>query len=280
LRDKILRVCTHLEASTEGTATLEELGCLVGMSGGHLQRVFKRTVGVSPKAYADALRINRLKKSLREGEGIAAASFGAGFGSSSRLYESANAKLGMSPSTYREKGRGLRIRHAVARSAVGHLLVAATDSGLCAVRLGDSSRQLRDQLKEEFSEATIGRPDAELKSWLAALVAHIDSGTPLVDMPRDVAATAFQRRVWEAIRDIPTGETRSYGELARALGKPKAVRAVASACAKNPLALVVPCHRVLPVSGETGGYRWGPQRKAELLRRESSASGRRSGSKR
>lgn len=271
-RDKVLAACAYLARGHQRVPTLKELGRHVGLSPSHLQRTFKRLVGVSPWQYGDALRLERFKGELAAGEGITGALYGAGYGSSSRLYEQAAARLGMTPGAYRKGGAGRRIRYAVARCDLGQLLVAATDEGICAVRLGSSARELRQGLLGEFAEAEVEHGGREVERWLEALLSFVDHGSALPDLPRDVRATAFQRKVWEAIRAIPAGETATYSELATAIGRPGAARAVARACAGNPLALLVPCHRVVPKSGGGGGYRWGRERKAALLERERSGA--------
>ncbi len=262
-----LAACRYIEAHVDRIPTLTELGREVGLSPAHLQRVFKRVVGVSPRKYADTLRVDRLKRQLRGGEAIAGALYASGYGSTSRLYEKAGAQLGMSPSAYRKRATGERIRFVTLASPVGgHILVAETERGICALRLGDRVRALVDELEREFAGARLEPGDEAMRARLAA---QVDAGGQgLSALPYDVQATAFQRRVWEAIRGIPAGSTSTYGELAAAIGKPRAVRAVAQACASNSVALVIPCHRVVPSSGGTGGYRWGAERKAALLRRE------------
>ncbi len=266
-RQCALDACRYIEAQTERMPTLAELGREVGLSPAHLQRVFKRVVGVSPRKYADTLRVDRLKKQLQGGDAIAGALYASGYGSTSRLYEKAGAQLGMTPSAYRKRATGERIRYVTLPSPVGgHLLVAETSLGICALRLGDRVRGLHDELGREFASARIERGDDAMREKFARLVA--DGGRGLAELPYDVQATAFQRRVWEAIRAIPTGSTATYGDLAAAIGKPRAVRAVAEACPANSVALVIPCHRVVPSAGGTGGYRWGAKRKRALLARE------------
>jgi len=262
-----VKACRYIEAQVDRIPTLAELGREVGLSPAHLQRVFKRVVGVSPRKYADTLRVDRLKRQLRGGDAIAGALYSSGYGSTSRLYEKAGAQLGMTPSAYRKQAPGERIRFVTLASPVGgHILVAETSLGICALRLGDRVRALVDELEREFAGARLEPGDDAMRERLEALVDA--GGQGLSALPYDVQATAFQRRVWEAIRAIPEGSTSTYGELAAAIGKPKAVRAVAQACASNSVALVIPCHRVVPSSGGTGGYRWGAKRKAALLRRE------------
>ncbi|MDH3211806.1 MAG: bifunctional DNA-binding transcriptional regulator/O6-methylguanine-DNA methyltransferase Ada [Myxococcales bacterium] len=268
-REKVLAACRYIEAQQDRIPTLEELGKRVGQSPGHFQRVFKRVVGISPRKYADALRVERLKRRLQQGEPIAGALYDTGYGSTSRLYETAASQLGMTPRSYRRKASGEQIQYVTLACPVGgQLLVAATGRGLCAVRLGDTARELVAELEEEFQGAVFERGGETLGELLEALVGYLAGERSLPDLPFDVQATAFQRRVWEAIRAIPEGATATYGDLAQAIGSPNAVRAVAQACARNPVALVIPCHRVAPKSGGTGGYRWGENRKEKLLRLE------------
>ncbi len=266
-KQNALDACRYIEAQVDRIPTLTELGREVGLSPAHLQRVFKRVVGVSPRKYADTLRVDRLKRQLRSGDAIAGALFASGYGSTSRLYEKAGEQLGMTPSAYRKKATGERIRYVTLESPVGgHILVAATERGVCALRLGDRVRPLLDELEREFASARIEPGDDAMRDSLATLLAA--GGRGLSELPYDVQATAFQRRVWEAIREIPEASTATYSELAASIGKPEAVRAVAQACAANPVALVIPCHRVVPSSGGSGGYRWGAKRKRALLRLE------------
>jgi AraC family transcriptional regulator of adaptative response/methylated-DNA-[protein]-cysteine methyltransferase len=261
-------ICRHIEAHLDEPLTLESLGEQFGLSSYHLQRSFKQVVGVSPQQYAEACRMGRVKTALREGDNISAAAYGAGFGSISRLYDKAPAQLGMTPATYKDNGRGARIVYTIASCPLGRLLVAATERGICAVKLGDADGEIEPALLEEFSEAEIQRDDAALRDWAEAILRHLDGQQPHLDLPLDVQATAFQRRVWQELQTIPYGETRSYGDVARAIGQPGAARAVARACATNPAALVVPCHRVVRQDGQAGGYRWGTERKEKLLRQE------------
>jgi AraC family transcriptional regulator of adaptative response/methylated-DNA-[protein]-cysteine methyltransferase len=257
---------------------LAELSRQAGLSEGHLQRVFRATVGVSPRQFVEACRLAAVKADLRAGESVTDAIYGAGFGSASRLYEKVDGRLGMTPRAYRQGGEGLAISHAVLDCPAGRLLLGATDRGLCFVALGDDAAALRAALVAEFPRATIAPsatpPTPELEGWRTALAAEL-SGAPGVGLPLDVRATAFQYRVWSYLQTIPRGATRSYGEVAAAIGEPRAVRAVARACACNPTAVVVPCHRVIRGDGGLGGYRWGDERKARLLAAEgaSAASG-------
>lgn len=278
--ETVRRACRYIDrrvdgedANAEGPVTLAELGNHCRLSPWHLQRLFKRTLGVTPREYADARRLSRLRSGLQQGEGVAAATFDAGFGSSSRVYERAHAALGMTPATYAKGGQGAHIAYALARSPLGCLLVAATARGVCFVSLGDRKSKLEEALRHEFpAAADIRRDDGALGAMVDALLAYLSGDLPHVDLPLDIRATAFQRRVWEELRRIPPAETRSYGEIAQALGKPAAQRAVGRACATNPVALIVPCHRALRQNGGLGGYRWGMHLKRALLDLESRKS--------
>ena len=264
----------RLDADPEARVPLAELAEAVGWSAGHLQRTFSRLVGLSPRAYADAWRLNRAKATLRHGGTVLAATFEGGFGSGKALYERADDAFGMTPGTYRRGGAGLSIRYALFDTALGVALVAATDQGICAVALGDAAEALAAGLQGDFPQADVRRDDEAVGPW-AEPVLRVLAGAPgasptdaaqaLLALPTDVRGTAFQRRVWAALRRIPPGETRTYGEVAAAIGRPQAARAVAGACGANPVALVVPCHRVVGASGALRGYRWGPERKRRLL---------------
>ena len=257
-----------LDARLDAPPTLAELGTEVGLSPWHLQRVFKRVVGVSPREWVEARRVERLKTGLREGQTVSRAVYAAGYGSGRPVYERNRSPLGMTPATYRRGGRGLAIRYAVVASPLGRLLVAATERGVCSVRLGETDAELEAGIRAEFPEAGLTADAAGLGAWAHAIVRHLDGETPRVDVPVDVRATAFQWRVWNALRAIPAGQTRSYAEVAQAVGAPRGARAVAQACAANPVALVVPCHRVVRGDGDLGGYKWGARRKVVLLERE------------
>jgi AraC family transcriptional regulator of adaptative response/methylated-DNA-[protein]-cysteine methyltransferase len=259
----------------EGPVTLEELARHCGVSPWHLQRQFKQTLGVSPRQYDDALRMKQLKRGLKRGEGVAAATFEAGYGSSSRVYERAMTALGMTPASYAKGGKGAVIFFAISPCRLGKLLVAATARGLCRVELGTSDGALLEDLHREFPEAeSVERDDAALGRYVTELLRRIDGKGPRQDLPLDIQATAFQRRVYEELLRIPTGETRSYAEIAEAIGQPTASRAVGNACATNPVALAIPCHRVLRNNGALGGYAWGIERKQALISAERKAARR------
>src|SRR5216684_1927827 len=229
----------------------------LGVSGHQLQRLFKRQLGISPRDYADAQRLGRVKARLRDGEDIAGALYDAGYGSSSRLYERSDAQLGMTPATYRKHGKGAVIDFAIADSPLGRLLVGATARGICAVSLGGSDKALEDWLRQEYSAATIRHDEARLGAWIAAILAHLEGKAPDLGLPLDLQATGFQWRVWRELQKIPYGTTASYSAIASRIGQPAAVRAVANACAGNPAALVISWHRVTRSEGALGGELWG-----------------------
>jgi AraC family transcriptional regulator, regulatory protein of adaptative response / methylated-DNA-[protein]-cysteine methyltransferase len=262
------RACRIIEANLDQAPTLGKLGAQIGVSPFHLQRIFKRATGITPRQYADACRIDRLKARLKQGDTVTTALYEAGYGSSSRLYEQAPKRLGMTPATYQRGGAGAHIHYTITRSPIGQLLVAATKRGICFVSLGDDSAALEASLAGEYPAATLQRDDAMLGEWVDAIVRHLSGEQTQLELPLDVRATAFQWRVWDALLAIPYGSTRTYGEIAAALGQPTAARAVARACATNPVALVVPCHRVVGEGGDLRGYRWGLERKRKLLDQE------------
>jgi AraC family transcriptional regulator of adaptative response/methylated-DNA-[protein]-cysteine methyltransferase len=265
------RVCRLIEDRPEAGLTLAEMSAEVGLSPFHLQRLFKKATGVTPRQYAVARRAELFRDKVRSsGASVAEAMYDAGYGSSSRLYEHASDEFGMTPAVYRKGGRGMKISYTTAKCALGRLLVASTEKGICEVSLGDSEESLESGLKEEYPEAEIRRDDHALGSVVKTLLAHLAGEEPHLNLPIDVQATAFQRRVWEELKKIPYGQTRSYGDVAAAIGRPSATRAVARACALNHVALVVPCHRVIRGDKSLGGYKWGLGRKQFLLQRESS----------
>jgi AraC family transcriptional regulator of adaptative response/methylated-DNA-[protein]-cysteine methyltransferase len=264
----VARALAHIDAHLDEPVTLDALAAVAGVSRFHLQRTFKRIVGLSPKRYQDARRMERLRAQLRRGDTVSRATYEAGFGSSRAVYEKAGAGLGMSPAAYRRGGEGATIRYALARTRLGWLLLAATERGVCAVSLGDSPDELEAGLGREFPRARIGRADGALAEWTDAVVEHIEGTRASLSLPTDLAGTDFQLRVWRALQEIPYGSTRTYAEVATAIGQPSAARAVARACATNRVALVVPCHRVVREGGAVSGYRWGAERKRLLLERE------------
>ncbi|MFN2491504.1 MAG: bifunctional DNA-binding transcriptional regulator/O6-methylguanine-DNA methyltransferase Ada [Pyrinomonadaceae bacterium] len=265
------RVCELIDNNSDELMTLAALSNQTGISSFHLQRTFKKVMGVTPRQYSEARRLGTFKSQVRSGESVTNAIYDAGFGSSSRLYEHAVSRLGMTPATYGKGGRGATIRYSIVSCSLGNLLVAATGSGVCSVKLGDSEPKLQSDLEMEFPAAEIQRDDERLRRILKTVMQHLEGKTPHIDLPLDVQATAFQRQVWEQLRQIPYGETQSYSELAKAIGQQKAVRAVARACATNPVALVIPCHRIILGDKSLGGYRWGLERKKRLLEREAEA---------
>lgn len=261
----VRRACAWLDAHPDEPVTLTTLARSAGTGPQHLQRAFRRLTGITPRDYRDARRGERLRAALQRRGHVGPSVYEAGYGSSSRVYERADAMLGMTPATYARGGRGARIRFTVVPSPLGVLLVAATDRGVCRVSLGDEGER---DLRREFPAATIERDDGALARWAGAVLRHLEGRTPHIELPLDVQATAFQRRVWRELLAIPRGRVRSYADVARALGRPGATRAVARACASNPVALVIPCHRVVRADGGLGGYRWGVDRKERLLDRE------------
>jgi AraC family transcriptional regulator of adaptative response/methylated-DNA-[protein]-cysteine methyltransferase len=266
------RTCRLLESSRGSRMTLSTLARGLGVSAQHLQRVFSRVTGVSPRAYAEQLRSARLRSSLKSGGTVSRALYDAGYGSPSRIYEKRSSSLGMTPATLAKGGAGERVTYAIADSALGRVLVAATPRGLCFVTLGESDRAVEGALAREFPAALKMRDDRGVARFVKDVLARIAGREPHQDLPFDVRATAFQRLVWDQLRTIPRGTTVSYAGLARQIGRPSAVRAVASAVARNPVAVVVPCHRVVREDGTMGGYRWGEARKAGLLKVEEAKS--------
>jgi AraC family transcriptional regulator of adaptative response/methylated-DNA-[protein]-cysteine methyltransferase len=266
----VARVKRLIDLSGEAPPRLKQLADAVGLSPWHLQRTFREATGVTPRQYAAARRLEALKTGLRRKETVMDAIFEAGFGSSAPAYSEAQARLGMTPSAYRRGGRGLVLAWSVATTPLGRLLVAATERGVASVRFGDSEQDLVDGLRREFPEAEIEKDRGVRAAWVREIVARV-SGSTSREVPVDIQATAFQWRVFEALRDIPAGETRSYGEIARSIGAPGAARAVGRACATNPVAIAIPCHRAVGASGRLTGYRWGVERKRGLLEAEKAA---------
>jgi len=270
------KVCRYIDTHPDQPATLEKLSGAIGLSPFHLHRTFKALTGITPRAYADSRRLESLKAGLREGHSVTRSLYDAGYGSSSRLYERASAQLGMTPSRYRKQGSGVTIRYSIAETPVGRLLLAATVRGVCSIQFGDSDTTLEGALRREYPQADIVRNDKQLTAWVRAVRNRI-RGENTASLPLDIRATAFQRLVWEQLRAIPSGVTRSYSEIAKRIGKPRAARAVARACATNPVAVAIPCHRVVREDGALGGYRWGIQRKRKLLALEKKGSVSKSG---
>jgi len=267
----VARAKAYLEANADRRVSLAELADEVGMSLFHLQRTFRRVVGLSPRAYADARRVDQLKTRLKRGDTVSRATYEAGFNSSGTVYARTGAGIGMTPGEYRRGGQGARIRYATANTPMGRVLVAATARGVCAVTLGSDDAALERALRSEYPAADIARAaraDSEIGEWLDTVVRHLGGARGEVDVPLDVHGTPFQERVWAALREIPFGETRSYAQVAASIGAPSSARAVANACAHNPVAIVIPCHRVTRGTGDLGGYRWGVRRKKRLLAQE------------
>ncbi|MDS4031295.1 MAG: bifunctional DNA-binding transcriptional regulator/O6-methylguanine-DNA methyltransferase Ada [Candidatus Contendobacter sp.] len=267
MREAIGRACAIIEDAEEAPS-LTELAAAVGFSPFHFQRLFKKALGVTPKAYAVARRVRRFQEGLREDRTVTQAMVDAGFRSSSRCYEEAADHLGMTPSEYRNGGAGKGIRYTMAECRLGWLLVAATERGICAIEFGDHRDELQNQLGARFPFAEFHGDDPGLSESVASVLEFLDRPDRGLDLPLDVRGTAFQRRVWEALRAVPPGSTVTYAEIARKIGHPAAARAVAGACAANPVAIAIPCHRIVRGDGGLGGYRWDLRRKRALLERE------------
>jgi AraC family transcriptional regulator of adaptative response/methylated-DNA-[protein]-cysteine methyltransferase len=262
------RARSYLDARAGEPISLQALALQVGLSPHYLQRTFKRTFGVSPKEYQDALRAERLKARLRAGDTVSRATFEAGYGSSSRVYERTHELLGMTPAAFRRGGAGKEIVYTIVDSDLGRVLVGRTERGVCAVAMGSSDAELEGSLRDDFPKATIVRASAATHEWVQAVLDRLREPRRPSDVPLDVNGTAFQRQVWKALQEIPAGGSRSYRDVAKAIGRPSAARAVAQACASNRVAVLIPCHRVLREDGALSGYRWGVERKRELLKRE------------
>jgi AraC family transcriptional regulator of adaptative response/methylated-DNA-[protein]-cysteine methyltransferase len=272
--DPLDRALALITEAGDSPLRLRELARDVGLSASHLQRSFRKRFGVSPAEYARSLKLENLKSALRAAPRVTDAIYDAGYGSGSRVYEKTGQLLGMTPATYRRGAAGVALRYTTLKTALGQLLVAATERGICRVALGDDDENLVTDLRREFPKATLERVDAGRDEWLAAVVARVQSeitgrSSPATALPPlDIRATAFQWRVWQALQHIPRGSTRSYSDIAAQIGAPRSVRAVANACGRNHLAVVVPCHRVIREDGSLGGYRWGIARKRDLIERE------------
>ena len=285
-QDRILALCRYIEEHSDSSVTLADLSREANLSPYHLQRSFKAVMGVTPKQYLDSLRLGKFKTILRDGapeapREVTAAIFEAGFGSLSRLYEKTGTQLGMTPMEYRAGGRGVDITYAPARTPLGLMMIGATDRGLCFLQFGESETQLCDALAAEYPEARIrplaDPPPVAFREWIDSLNRYLEGEQPDLQLPVHVRATSFQMKVWKYLQSIPAGKVESYQEVARGIGQPKAVRAVAHACAVNRVALAIPCHRVIRSGGELGGYRWGLERKRTLIdnERRSKARGQR-----
>lgn len=268
----ITQVCRLIEQA-EDLPSLAKLAAHAGLSPYHFHRVFKRVTGLTPKAYATAHRTRRVRDELVQGAKVTDAIYEAGYNASSRFYAQSNQVLGMTPSSYRAGGAGTRIRFAIAECSLGAILVAASDKGLCAIFIGDEPEQLLRDLQDRFQQAELIGADAGYEQLVAKVIGFVEAPAIGLDLPLDIRGTAFQQRVWQALCEIPVGSTVSYAEVAKRIGAPKAVRAVAGACAANTLAVAVPCHRVVRTNGSLSGYRWGVERKRTLLAREAGKKG-------
>jgi len=275
---RIREVCDYIRNNAAEPLSLSQLAGRIGLSPFHFQRSFKAIVGVTPKQFQEACRMDALKSNLRAQPSVTHAIYEAGYGSSSRVYERADTRLGMTPAEYRKGGEGLAISYVAAGSPLGRMMLAATDRGLCFLQFADSDKKLLNMLQTEYPNATLApmpQPFSEqFQAWMEALDRHLRGAQPRLDLPLDLRATAFQLKVWDYLQSIPYGSVQSYAEVAAAIGRPAAARAVARACATNQVALVIPCHRVIRGTGALGGYRWGLARKRTLLDKERSAATR------
>jgi AraC family transcriptional regulator of adaptative response/methylated-DNA-[protein]-cysteine methyltransferase len=266
----VARACELIEGA-EQAPRLADLSAALGISAFHFHRMFKATTGLTPKAYADAHRADRVRKSLPASKSVTAAIYESGFNSNGRFYASSEQLLGMTPARYRARGDRSQIRFAIGECSLGSILVAATDIGVCAILLGSDPEALVRQLQDRFAKADIVGADADFEKLIAKVVGFVEQPKLGLDLPLDVQGTAFQQRVWKALRQIRAGKTASYSQIAARIGHPKSMRAVAQACAANMLAVAIPCHRVIRTDGDVSGYRWGVQRKRALLQREAGA---------
>lgn len=264
----VRQACSILEEENEAVPILRALARRLNISPTYLHRVFKELVGMTPRQYAAFKRAEVFKSRLRRGIRVVEAQFEAGYASSSRVMEASNLWLGMTPGQYQKGGKDMKVNYAIVESGMGRLLVAATQRGVCAVRFGEDDSALLAGLREELPSAELVQDHGQLQTWVQGILAYLEGREKQLDLPLDIRATAFQWEVWEALRRIPYGETRTYRQVAESIGKPSAVRAVANACAANPVAVVIPCHRVKRSDGRLGGYRWGIQRKQALLEKE------------
>lgn len=268
--EAVARACRLIEGA-ETMPALDDLARAAGMSPFHFHRVFRKVTGITPKAYAEARLAGRVASGLQEAGTVTEAVYEAGYNSSSRFYAKASERLGMTPTAYRKGGVGTRIRFAAAECSLGSILVAATDKGVCAILLGDDPDALARDLQDRFPKAELSGGDEAFERWVAEVIGFVEAPGRGLDLPLDIGGTAFQQRVWAALRAIPVGTTATYADIARAIGEPAAVRAVAQACGANRLAVAIPCHRVVRSDGSLSGYRWGVERKRDLLAREGAA---------
>jgi len=262
---KVKQICRYIEQHMDEPVTLDQLGKVFGLSPFHLQRTFKKALGITPKAYADSCRMGLLKRNLQSGRNVTDALYEAGYSSSSRLYERTASHLGMTPDKYRRGAVAAMIRYTCVDSPLGRMLVAATEKGICAIQFGESDDELADGLKREFPFAIRKRDEESMRTWTNIVLSQLSGQKLNRSLPLDIQATAFQRRVWAHLQSLPFGATQSYAQVAKAIGRPTAARAVARACASNRIAVAIPCHRVVRGNGEMGGYRWGVGRKKALL---------------
>ena len=267
----VQRAADLLAQSTDENLSLRQLGQTLRVTQSTLRRAFLQATGLKPRELAEALRLKRFKALMRAGKSITHALYETGYGSSSRVYECSNSQLGMTPATYRKGGLGMKLGYTIAKSPLGKVLVAATERGVSAVYLGDHENKLVSELRDEYPRAEITAASSGFELWVKEVLLRIEGRPPHSELPLDLQATAFQRRVWKELQRIPRGRTRTYSQVARFLGQPKAVRAVARACATNPVSIVVPCHRVIREDGALAGYRWGLSRKEQLLASERSS---------
>jgi len=263
----VAELCRHIEQA-DGIPTLQELAGRAGLSAYHLHRVFQQVTGVTPRAYAAAQRAERVRQALVRADSVTEAVYDAGYSSNGRFYAESDAVLGMTPGAYRDGGSDTEIRFAVGQCSLGAILVARSDRGICAILLGDDAEALVRDLQDRFANARLIGGDADFERLVAQVVGFVEAPALGLDLPLDVRGTAFQQRVWQALRQVPAGRTVSYAELAERIGAPSSVRAVAQACGANPLAVAIPCHRVVRRDGALSGYRWGVERKRALLERE------------
>ncbi len=272
LSDGVKAICRYIEQHLDEPLTLDRLGKEFHQSPFHLQRRFKSVLGITPREYADSCRLRLLKRNLQAGDSVTRAMYDAGYSSSSRLYERTASQLGMTPDKYRRGAIAATIRYTCADSPLGRMLIAATERGICAIQFARTDGELIEGLKREFPFATRKPDDAGLRRWVDTLLEHMQGRELASSLPLDIRATGFQRRVWAHLQSIPFGETESYSDVAKAIRRPSAVRAVARACATNPVAVAIPCHRVVREDGSMGGYRWGIERKKQLLEMEQQPS--------